>query len=177
MDYANGKIYKITGGGMTYYGSTTQPLYKRFHQHKKLNCSSKNIIETGEAIIVLVELFSCKSKEELFSRERWFIENNECVNKNIPTRTDKEYRIDNANKINERHRQYRLDNNKEKDKQYRLDNIDKINERDRQYRQVNRDKINENHKEKMTCECGAICRKYGLSRHIKTEKHKLFLLK
>jgi hypothetical protein len=48
MGYENGKIYKITGGGMTYYGSTTQPLYKRFHQHKIKNngCLTKNIIET-----------------------------------------------------------------------------------------------------------------------------------
>ena len=76
MDYTNGKIYKIIGRGMTYYGSTTQRLSKRFWSHKLLKCSSKIIMETNEAVIVLVELFPCKSKEELFARERYYIENN-----------------------------------------------------------------------------------------------------
>lgn len=157
MDYANGKIYKITGGGMTYYGSTTQALSKRMYCHKQLKYSSKIIVETGEAIIVLVELFPCTSKEELFSRERWFIENNECVNKNIPMRTDKEYRIDNANKISERMKKYNIKNAdkikqnyidtydviKERQTQYAIDNADKIKEYKKQYNKKNADKIKE----------------------------------
>jgi hypothetical protein len=169
MDYANGKIYKITGGGMTYYGSTTQPLSKRFYSHKYLKkCSSNQIIETGEAVIVLIELFPCKSKEELFSRERYYIENNDCVNKNIPMRTQKEYRIENADKIKERSKEYYIDNkerskqyyidNKEQKKQYRIDNkeqkkqyyienVDKIKEQKKQYRIENADKIKEQKKQ------------------------------
>jgi hypothetical protein len=149
MDYANGKIYKITGGGMTYYGSTTQALSKRMYTHKQLKysrCSSKIIIETGEAVIVLVELFPCKSKEELFSRERWFIENNECVNKCIPNRTHKEYYIDNKDKINERHNQYYIDNKdkvNEINKQNYIANKDKINERHKKYNTDNKDKMKE----------------------------------
>ncbi len=159
MDYANSKIYKITGGGMTYYGSTTQALSKRMYCHKtnSNNCISKIIMETGEAVIVLVELFPCKSKEELFSRERWFIENNDCVNKNIPMRTDKEikerkikYKINNADKINEHNKQYRIDN-KDKIKQYYIENIDKLKEKmkeySKQYRVDNADKIKERAKQ------------------------------
>lgn len=124
MGYENGKIYKIIGGNMTYYGSTTQPLYKRFHQHKRNNNNSKSkqIIETNEALIVLVELFPCKSKEELFSRERWFIENNECINKNIPLQTKKEYfkKFYNNNKEEEllRVKKYN-ETHKEKRQQYK----------------------------------------------------------
>jgi hypothetical protein len=38
---------------------------------------------------------------ELNARERWWIENNECVNKYIPTRTDKEYYEAHKEKIKE----------------------------------------------------------------------------
>jgi hypothetical protein len=164
MDYANGRIYKITGEGMTYYGSTTQALSKRMYCHKQLTCSSKIIMETGEAIIVLVELFPCKSKEELFSRERWFIENNECVNKLIPNRTQTEkkekikqwrinnknhtnqYLIDNADKIKEYRKQYNIDN-KEKKKKYYIDNKVKIDEQQKQYENDNADKIKKRKKQ------------------------------
>ena len=35
--------------------------------------------------------FPCNTKLELEKRERYYIENFECVNKSIPTRTKKEY--------------------------------------------------------------------------------------
>ena len=54
-------------------------------------CSSKEIIELGNYDICLVETYPCKSKEELHMRERFYIEQNECVNKNIPTRSAKEF--------------------------------------------------------------------------------------
>jgi hypothetical protein len=47
----------------------------------------------------LVENYSCNSKKELETRERYYIENNECVNKNMPTRTMKEYQEENKEKI------------------------------------------------------------------------------
>jgi hypothetical protein len=152
MDYANGKIYKITGGGLTYYGSTTQLLSKRMYEHRtKLDCSAKIIIETGEAVIVLVEVCPCKSKEELHMRERFYIENNDCVNKQIPNRTqteikerDKQHRIDNVDYIKEQHKQYYIVNKdkvNEKHKQYRIDNANKIKEQSKQYYIDNVDKI------------------------------------
>jgi hypothetical protein len=177
MDYENGKIYKITGGNMTYYGSTTQILSKRLYQHKhKSNmCYSKKILELGNYDICLVELFPCKSKEELHMRERFYIENNECVNKNIPNRTQEEikeyqthYRIDNADKIKEKDKQkynknadkikqYYIDNadkfkqynidNADKIKQYNIDNADKIKERRKQYNIDNANKIKERRKQ------------------------------
>jgi hypothetical protein len=143
MAYTNGKIYKITGGGLTYYGSTIQPLYKRMycHKHKSNYNSSKIIIETGEAIIVLVENYPCKSKEELFSRERLYIENNDCVNKKIPIKTQEE--------IKERKKQYSIDNKekiKELNKKYEIINADKRKEQHKQYEIINADKRKEQHK-------------------------------
>ena len=92
-DYSKGMIYKIYNDSIpdkVYYGSTIQPLHKRLYLHKKLdsNCSSKILFPGGK--IVLVEKFPCKDKIELLQRERYYIENNECVNKRIPNRTKKD---------------------------------------------------------------------------------------
>jgi hypothetical protein len=120
VNYADGKIYRLLCNttGLTYYGSTTQPLYKRLHGHKNnKDCSSKIIIEAGNYDIVLVEAFACKTKEELHARERYFIESNECVNKAIPTRTYKEWHEANKEQRKEYHKAY-LEANKEQRKEY-----------------------------------------------------------
>jgi hypothetical protein len=130
MEYQEGKIYKIIGSGLTYYGSTKQTLKQRLAIHKcNTKCNSKQIIELGNYKIVLIELFPCNTKKELLNRERWFIENNECINKKIPLRTFKEYYIDNIDKF----KQYRIDN-VDKSKQYRIDNVEKLKENNKQYR-------------------------------------------
>ena len=123
VNYENGKIYKITGNGLTYYGSTTRRLIDRKAQHKLLKYSSKEIIEKGEWEMVLVENFNCENKEQLFKRERWWIENNECVNKYRPIIYSKdtiEYRH-NYNQLHKEHhnetQQIWRQNNKERRKQ------------------------------------------------------------
>ena len=52
-DYSQGKIYKLTAGDLTYYGSTTITLNKRFTQHEQdaknnNNRASQKLFETGE---------------------------------------------------------------------------------------------------------------------------------
>ncbi len=82
-----------------------------------------------------------------------------CVNKNIPGRTDKQYRLDNAAAINERNKQYYQDNEmaiKERHKQYRLDNAATI-------------------LEKYNCECGGKYTHGSVARHKKTKKHLKYL--
>ena len=99
VNYKNGKIYKLVNDelNLTYYGSTCNELRKRLSGHKtKTNkCKSKIMFESGEVKIYLVEEFPCNDRLELNQRERYYIENNNCVNKNIPTRTPKEYMKDN----------------------------------------------------------------------------------
>ena len=171
-NYQNSKIYKITGGGLTYYGSTTQPLSKRLVQHKsqkkKINynyCTSFQILDFEDCDICLIEYYPCNSKEELHKRERHYIENNECVNKSIPSRTTKEYYQENKNKIKEQkkeyyeknkdyykkyHKNYRetnKNNYNEKNKEYYRLNKDKILERRKEYNRLNKDKISEQQKE------------------------------
>ncbi len=122
--YQNGKIYKLvnTEGTLTYIGSTTQPLAKRKANHhsnyknwkngKTNYVTSYKIFEDDEhgCKIILLEAFPCDNKTELEKRERYYIENNQCINKVRPTRTGKEYYYDNKDAILEYRRQYREEN-------------------------------------------------------------------
>lgn len=141
--YQNGKIYKLVSNitDKIYIGSTCVSLAKRLYGHKKKfeqfkngtrdNCSSsKELFEIDPNIkIILIEDFPCRSKNELERRERFHIETNVCVNKTIPTRTNKEYYEQNRDKISE------------KRKEYREQNKDKISEKDREKYEQNKDEV------------------------------------
>ena len=150
-DYSKAKIYRIVCNitGMTYYGSTCEPTlarrlakhvgnYKRYKDGKKESyLSSYEILEGGNYTIVLVELFPCDSKMMLHQRERYYIENNVCVNKFIPTRTREEYNVTNRSNISEYNAEYHLNNVdkiKERRAKYKLKNEEKIKERRANYR-------------------------------------------
>jgi len=174
-DYSKSKIYKIVCNitGLIYIGSTTKNLFGKIQDHKYdykyyLNIKSYShwltsfeIIEKNNYDIILVEDFPCERKEQLHARERYWIENTECVNKVIPTRTKKEYWEDNKQKIaqqrknhyednketiNKKHKEYCLKNKekrKEKRKEYDLKNKEKIKE----YYEKNKERINQYQRE------------------------------
>ena len=122
--YKTGKIYKIVvnGSDLVYYGSTCTALSKRMASHrtqyklrlkdpvKYSNVTSFELFKIGEPKIVLVEDFACERKEQLERRERYYIENNNCVNKIVPGRTGAEYCQANSGKIAEYQREYRQRN-------------------------------------------------------------------
>lgn len=85
---------------------------------------------------------------ELHQRERYFIENFECVNKATPNMTRKETN----KKYNDKTKDYR--------KQYYKDNRDRINN-------INNEKIN--------CVCGSVIRKGEKYRHTQSIKHKKYI--
>lgn len=147
MGYENGKIYKITGSGLTYYGSTIQLLNDRLAQHKhKQLCSSKQIFDLGEYKIELVENYSCENKKQLLWRERWYIDNNDCINKLNPIISEEEIiENDKIRKYNYYHNN--IDINIDRQRKYNLINKEKINEKMREYRLLNKDKINERRRE------------------------------
>lgn len=94
MSILSGKIYKISIGGMTYYGSTVKPLHVRFIRHKTSynrwkaghkvsNCKSFEIFDKYgiyEPKIELVENYPCYSKKELRIREQYYFDTMECIN-------------------------------------------------------------------------------------------------
>jgi acetyl/propionyl-CoA carboxylase alpha subunit len=160
--YTRGKIYKIVckETDEVYYGSTIQELDERINSHKyDKTCVSRQIINRHNYYAEVLEDYSCNNRYELELRERWYMENNDCINKQIPTRTRKEYK-----------KLYKKNNKEKIDKQNKIYR-EKNKEKFKDYYQQNKDKIKEQHKEPITCPiCGKIIRKNGLKRHQRTKK-------
>jgi hypothetical protein len=107
-NYSEGKIYKIIAETnedfLPYVGSTIQKLSKRMTQHRdnyKLFLEGKDRIRSKacdlfqkfgvkNCRIVLIENFSCKTIEELTSRERYWYDNIKNCNAQKPQRTIEE---------------------------------------------------------------------------------------
>ena len=190
-NYNNGKIYKIIPNiekaeeGEIYIGSTTNERlcqrmtfhrnnYKKWKDGKTPNITRSYILFEKYSVkncsIILIEEVNCETKDQLLSRERYYIESTKCLNKCIPTRTIKEWYEDNKDKIKASNKQYRENNKDEKqkyDKQYREVNKDKIKE----YREDNKDKIKISKDKPFICECGSTIRHCEKARHYKTKKH------
>ena len=108
------KIYCIEDiNDLRYIGSTKQSLQNRFygHIHKK-NCSSRQLILENS---IIYELETC-NKEEVFERERYWINKIDCVNikknnyyenkEEYDKEYHKQYYKKNKNKIREQQKQY-----------------------------------------------------------------------
>jgi hypothetical protein len=180
-NYDSGKIYKLSIQELVYYGSTTRKYlcqrfgthvtdYKRWKDGEFHYMTSFDLFERGKPEITLMELFPCKTKDELHARERYYIENNVCVNKIIPGRTKKEYAKANKEKVGNYMKTY-YQNHKTKiladaDARY-LNNADVIKEKVNNYRELNFDKIHE----QISCNCGGTYIYKHKSTHFKTKKH------
>ena len=185
----NGYIYKIfckTDDEMVYYGSTTQQVCKRIKQHQydykswklgKFNfLTSFSVIETDDWDYITVESVVYDEPFELKNRERYWIQNNECINQNIPNNTQKEsskkwydsnkfkskiYREQNKQQIKEYKKIYYKQNeqhikeqqkeyykqNETQIKEYREQNEQQIKEYQKQYREQNREQNEQQIKE------------------------------
>lgn len=119
MNYQEGKIYAIKSNltEKIYIGSTCRTLDKRFTEHKNERNRSKEIFAFGDAYIELLEAFPCNNAIELKKREGELIKINNCVNRKIEGRTDKEYYEDNKEKRLKQIKAYDAVN-KEKKKEY-----------------------------------------------------------
>lgn len=140
----------------------------------------------NEWVMIPIEVFPCNDKDELKIRERYHIELLKSkLNKNIPTRTDKEYRDDNKERLIEYKKNWCKVNkerlieyyeaNKEQileyQKEYRNANKEKMAEYFKKYREDNQEKINEERNKKVICDhCGCELNKSSLKIHKKTNK-------
>ena len=175
--YHNSKIYKLISDhtDKIYIGSTVQPLHKRksghkkgyiiFKNHNKNYVSSYDLIELGEIDIILIENFKCENKEELHARERYHIELKRelCVNKHIPSRSQKEWYENNKEDIKE----------KRKEREEKIKDIIKEKYKERYIN--NKETINEKQKEKLNCECGGKFTNSNKLCHLKSKKHLNYL--
>jgi len=123
--YNNGKIYTIRckeDNNLIYCGSTVQPLYKRWHQHKK-KYNKENDKEYNKLLYVkmreigidcfyieLYENFNCDNIEQLLKREGEVIRELGNLNKRIEGRTYKEYYKDNKEQYKEHNKKYYNEN-------------------------------------------------------------------
>lgn len=153
-DYKQGKIYTIRSPNTDkyYIGSTTQPLHKRFYEHKRKYENGMNettaafVFDYIDAYIELLEECSCNSKYELDKREGELIREHKdkLVNKKITGRTVAEYNEDNKDRILERRTKYYEDNKDrilEQRTKYYEDNKEHLLEKQTKYHQENREQI------------------------------------
>ena len=143
--YQRGKIYKIVDSGYNkcYYGSTINLLCQRIATHRErykkniLECSVKEMFDeygVDNCKIELVENYPCNSKEELLMREGYHIKNNECINKQIAGRTQKDRYLENKEHILKKAKENYEKNKelkKQKSKEYYEKNKEEINKKRR----------------------------------------------
>ena len=191
-DYSKGCIYMIKkqddfNNENIYIGSTCN-FIRRKNKHKTTcnNENSKNynlkiykyIRNNGgwdAWVMTKIIDYLCNNKSQLNTMERSYIDDYKSkLNCNIPTRTYKEYRNDNKEKIAEKNKQYRNDNKDkiaEIKKEWSNNNKEKVVEQKKEWYNQNRDKILEKIKENEICDnCGCEVRKRHLLRHTMTIK-------
>ena len=191
-DYSQSKIYRIIpteGGedGDVYFGSTTKPLNVRLSNHRsdfrhnQLNTTSHLLFEKfGEdgVKIELIETCPVDCKKDLLIRERFYIENNDCVNRKIPGRdqaeSKREYNKKNAEKIKAYHAAYHAANKEEisrkklenryipgrglaeGQREYKKKNAEKLKAYNAAYCAANKDEINRKMRERYATKKAAL---------------------
>lgn len=190
-DYSKSCIYKLVhredfNNDYIYIGSSTNFIQRKC-QHK-LTCNNPNskkhnvkvyqfIRDNGgwdNWIMVQIEPFSCNSKKELETRERYWIETLKSkLNKKIPTRTKKERLLDDPEKMDkERLRSYnKYHNNKEKECNRKKIFYSKNKEKYADRYNKKKDEIQQHRNEKIICECGCVVNRGNIAIHKKTKKH------
>jgi len=212
IDYNKSIIYKIEhleNPELLYVGSSTN-FIKRKQQHK-LCCNDENNIKYNTKVykmirenggwdqfkIIIIKEYPCDSKINLLIEEDRImkelkanlnsqrayisIEEEKLQKKEL----DKQYRINNLEKIkqyekkyyedhkqqhNEYSKQYRKEN-EEQLKQYYNGNKEKAKEYSKQNYQENKEDINKKRLSKIKCECGCEITHCSKSRHMKSRKH------
>jgi hypothetical protein len=180
VNYTNGKIYKILDltNDNFYIGSTTKEYlsqrlekhrthYKDYLQGKHHYMSSFEILTNENYKILLLEHCSCVSKDDLRTREQYYMDKLKCdkmVNKQRAFSTEEDKK---------QNRKEYYENNKEqvleKQKIYYENNKDRKAESKKEYREANKERIAEKAKEKVQCDrCNSIISKKYFKKHQKT---------
>lgn len=165
MNYQDGKIYVVrnTVNKKLYYGSTCQPLHKRFHDHKNSTSGYKKDRNLYKAMnelgfenfyIELVENFPCNSKPELVAREGHYIRvyntHKEGYNMLVAGRSVKEWIEDNKEHVLAKRKEYHEKNKDKlnaKSKAYFNEHKEELIPKNKEYYNKNKDKLNAKKKE------------------------------
>jgi len=133
------KIYCIEDiNDLKYIGSTTQSLIQRLNNHriKKRNDNPITSKKLNLYNCIIYELENCEecNRDE---REKYWIENTECVNKNKPGGQSEE-ELREKSKIR---RDKKKEQKREYDKQYRLKNKERLKKEKEEYRNKPENKL------------------------------------
>ena len=201
-DFTNGKVYCIRNyiDKEIYVGSTCQPLKKRMWHHKsdatrnteqtKKLYIKMNLIGYEQFYIELLEECPCHNLMQLRKREGELMrELNASLNSVLAGRTKEEYRQEHKEYLKQKIKEWNI-RNKEHRQQYEKDYRDKHKEKkqeyDKNYNKIHNERITEQKRlnyiknrddinKKITCDCGAVFCKSGLSRHQRRKKHQAYL--
>ncbi len=187
VNYQLGKIYKIVDNtnNNIYIGSTCEPnLARRLATHltdykrreiRNNNMTSFQIFDNNNYDIILIENYPCERKDELHARERYYIESLKCVNKVIPTRTDREYVEANKDKFELYRKIYYAENKEGKIKKYLNTHKEEFKTKRHEYYLNNKGDIQEKRKIIKECSCGGRHSSHHKSRHEKTNLHQNYI--
>ena len=152
-------VYKLTDGEKVYYGSTIKTLKKRLAGHRSIHndCETRQLNKDNMTIELLEEV---EDKEQRLWRERYYIENNECVNKQTPIISNEEYK-----ELRKKHMTIYTE---------RVGR-DYIRKKDKEYREKNAEKLKQQRAIPFTCECGSVIVWCGKVQHFKSKKHINFI--
>lgn len=168
MGYESGKIYKIVCQDGNYYiGSTLRTLKSRLASHKHASKHTDtnnaynhiNTIGWDNVTIQLIELFPCKTKQELLERELWHIaqdNTNNCLNTRNPVVSEKakevhrekckEYYQEHRDEILKKRSEYQIKNREKRTEYNRLyvsENANKLKDYNQQYVAEHRERRNQ----------------------------------
>ena len=150
-----GSVYLVSDGELSYYGSTEATLKRRLEGHRSVsNCCRTKLLNIDKMEISEVEFVEDVSQLEI--REKWWIQNNECVNYKTPLLTKEE----------------KLALHRARSKKYYEKNKKLCGERSyalQKKRDIERPLYH--------CECGSIVKDSEIRRHHKTKKHNRFIMK
>ena len=172
--YSRGKIYKIISNqtNEVYYGSTIEKYitnrlsghkrnYRMWLKGKGRYTTSFELVKYDDCKIILVESYPCNTIYDLTSKEQYYLDNNNCINKNkAPTglcrseynkqrydtnrdeliKQSQQYYVNNREmrlKCRKDHYQKHKDENKAYNKQYYDANIEKM----KNYYECNKESI------------------------------------
>ena len=193
-----GIIYKLCCKNVDitecYVGSTIN-LSRRKHQHK-IRCNNQNnnkyyfkvyqyIRENGgfdNWDIIQLETIQFNDRYELNARERVHLEQlHATLNKQIPTRTKKQYYMDNREKYLQKSKNFRENNPElvaQQLKEWCENNKEKVKEdnkiRGKKWRENNKERAKQWREQIIVCECGKPSQLGQISRHKKSKQHQFF---
>ncbi len=185
-----GYIYKICikdGSIKDCYIGSTMCIKQRRHQHKSA-CNTEGTKKYNYPIykfirehdgwdaweLIILKKVKFEEKFELHKKERKYIEKyGSGLNRTVPTRTKKEYKDENKEKIKAKEKEYREDNAEkiaEYHKEYRENNAEKLKAKQKEYREDNAEKIKQHKAIKVECDnCDKVITKDHMSRHLRTK--------